>query len=452
MGIKTILIANRGEIARRIARTCRTRGLRVVAVYSEADQDMPFVREADVAVSIGPPPVAQSYLNMDAIIQTAKQTGADAIHPGYGLLSENATFARKVEEAGLVFIGPRPDVIDRMGDKVTARRTMAEAGVPVVPGTERGIDGEEEALAEAERIGYPVMIKASAGGGGIGMQVCRTPDELKKALPSVQAKAKAYFGDSAVFLERLIERPRHVEVQVAADSQGYTVHLFERECSVQRRNQKVVEECLSPSIRPETRERLYDAAVRAAEAVGYTGVGTVEFLVDEQERIYFLEMNTRLQVEHPVTEMVTGQDLVDWQLDIAEGKPLPLRQHEIKARGHAVEYRIYAEDPTTFLPSPGKIRSMTLPEGEGIRVDAGVEPGNEVTPFYDPMIAKLIVSGPTRETVLEKSRAVLEEFRVEGIRTNLPLLRALLDHPDFADGRYDTQLLQHFRVDGGVRR
>ncbi|WP_212775158.1 acetyl-CoA carboxylase biotin carboxylase subunit [Polycladomyces abyssicola] len=450
--MKTILIANRGEIARRIARTCRTRGLRVVAVYSEADKDMPFVREADVAVSIGPPPVAQSYLNMDAIIQTAKQTGADAIHPGYGLLSENATFARKVEEAGLVFIGPRPAVIERMGDKVTARRTMAEAGVPVVPGTERGISGEEEALAEAERIGYPVMIKASAGGGGIGMQVCRTPDELKKALPSVQAKAKAYFGDSAVFLERLIERPRHVEVQVAADSQGHTVHLFERECSVQRRNQKVVEECLSPSVRPETRERLYDAAVRAAEAVGYTGVGTVEFLVDEQERIYFLEMNTRLQVEHPVTEMVTGQDLVDWQLDIAEGKPLPLRQHEIKARGHAVEYRIYAEDPTTFLPSPGKIRSMTVPEGEGIRVDAGVEAGNEVTPFYDPMIAKLIVSGPTREMVLEKSRAVLEEFRVEGIRTNLPLLRALLDHPDFADGRYDTQLLQYFRVDGGVRR
>ncbi|MBN2908382.1 acetyl-CoA carboxylase biotin carboxylase subunit [Polycladomyces sp. WAk] len=450
--MKTILIANRGEIARRIARTCRARGIRVVAVYSEADQDMPFVREADVAVAIGPPPVAQSYLNIDAIIQAAKKTGADAIHPGYGLLSENATFARKVEEAGLVLIGPRPDVIERMGDKVTARRTMAEAGVPVVPGTEGGVSGEEEALAEAERIGYPVMIKASAGGGGIGMQVCRTPDELKKAFATVQAKAKAYFGDSAVFLERLIERPRHVEVQVAADSQGNTVHLFERECSVQRRNQKVVEECLSPSIRPETRERLSDAAVRAAKAVGYTGVGTVEFLVDEQERIYFLEMNTRLQVEHPVTEMVTGQDLVDWQLDIAEGKPLPLRQQEIKARGHAVEYRIYAEDPTTFLPSPGTIHAMTVPEGEGIRVDAGVEAGNVVTPFYDPMIAKLIVGGPTRETVLEKSRAALEMFRVEGIRTNLPLLRALLDHPEFVEGRYDTQLLQHFQMDGGIRR
>jgi acetyl-CoA carboxylase biotin carboxylase subunit len=434
MGIKTILIANRGEIARRITRTCRARGFRVVAVHSEADKDMPFVREADVAIAIGPPPVAQSYLNIDAIIQAAKQTGADAIHPGYGLLSENATFARKVQEAGLMFIGPRPDVIERMGDKVTARRTMAKAGVPVVPGTEGGIKGEEEALAEAERIGYPVMIKASAGGGGIGMQVCRTPDDIKKALPTVQAKAKAYFGDSAVFLERLIERPRHVEVQVAADAQGNTVHLFERECSVQRRNQKMVEECLSPSIRPETRERLCDAAVRAAEAVGYTGVGTVEFLVDEQERIYFLEMNTRLQVEHPVTEMVTGQDLVDWQLDIAEGKPLPLRQQEIKARGHAVEYRIYAE------------------EGEGIRVDAGVEAGNMVTPFYDPMIAKLIVSGPTRETVLEKSRAALEQFQVEGIRTNLPLLRALLDHPEFVDGQYDTHLLQYFRLDGGVRR
>ncbi|MDN4594951.1 acetyl-CoA carboxylase biotin carboxylase subunit [Polycladomyces subterraneus] len=450
--MQTILIANRGEIARRIARTCRARGFRVVAVYSEADQDMPFVREADVAIAIGPPPVAQSYLNIDAIIQAAKQSGADAIHPGYGLLSENATFARKVQAAGLVFIGPRPEVIERMGDKVTARRTMEEAGVPVVPGTEGGISGEEEALAEAGRIGYPVMIKASAGGGGIGMQVCRTPDELKKALPIVQSKAKAYFGDSAVFLERLIERPRHVEVQVAADSQGNTVHLFERECSVQRRNQKVVEESLSPSIRPETRERLYEAAVRAAEAVGYTGVGTVEFLVDEQERIYFLEMNTRLQVEHPVTEMVTGQDLVDWQLDIAEGKPLPLRQHEIKARGHAVEYRIYAEDPTTFLPSPGTIHAITVPEGEGIRVDAGVEAGNQVTPFYDPMIAKLIVSGPTRETVLEKSRAALEQFQVEGIRTNLPLLRALLDHPEFVDGQYDTQLLQHFRVDGGVKR
>lgn len=452
MGIKTILIANRGEIARRIIRTCRKRGLRTVAVHSEADKDLPFVREADEAILIGPPPVAQSYLNMDVIIQAAKRTGADAIHPGYGLLSENATFARKVEAAGLVFVGPRPDVIERMGDKVTARRTMVEAGVPVVPGTEEGISGEEEALAEAARIGYPVMIKASAGGGGIGMQVCQTPDELKKALSTVQAKAKAYFGDSSVFLERLIERPRHVEVQVAADSHGHTVHLFERECSIQRRNQKVVEECLSPSVRFETRERLYWMAVRAAEAVGYTGVGTVEFLVDEQERIYFLEMNTRLQVEHPVTEMVTGQDLVDWQLDIAEGNPLPLGQHQITAQGHAVEYRIYAEDPNNFLPSPGTICSMTVPEGEGIRVDIGVEAGNAVTPFYDPMIAKLIVGGPTREAVLEKSRAALEGFRVEGIRTNLPLLRALLDHPDFAGGRYDTHLLQHFRVDGGVKR
>ncbi|WP_108026161.1 acetyl-CoA carboxylase biotin carboxylase subunit [Melghirimyces profundicolus] len=438
--MQKLLIANRGEIARRIIRTCRERGIRTVAVHSEADKGLPFVREADEAVLIGPPPVARSYLNADAILKAAADTGADAVHPGYGLLSENADFARKVKEAGLTFVGPAPEVIARMGDKVTARRTMEEAGVPVVPGTE-DLRDPEEAVREAVKIGWPVMMKASAGGGGIGMQVLRGEEELKKAFPSAQGRAKAYFGDDTLFMERFIESPRHVEVQVFADHRGKTVHLFERECSVQRRNQKVVEESPSPSIRPGTRESLCKAAVRAAKAVGYTGAGTVEFLVDPEENFYFLEMNTRLQVEHPVTEMVTGLDLVALQLDVAEGKDLALDQDQIRMTGHALEYRVYAEDPERFLPSPGTLEAFSPPEGEGIRVDAGVEAGSQVAPYYDPMIAKCIVHADSREQALARSRKALAAFEVSGIKSNLPLLINILDQPEFIRGRYDTTLL-----------
>lgn len=442
MEIKKVLIANRGEIARRIIRTCRERGIRVVAVYSDADKSLPFVNEADEAVPIGPPPVAQSYLNMEAIVAAAVQTGADAIHPGYGLLSENAAFARKVEAAGIRFIGPTPEVIAAMGDKVTARRQMAAAGVPTVPGTQNGVLQVEEALAAAKEIGYPVMLKASAGGGGIGMVVCRSDDELTKAFPTAQGRAKAYFGDGTLFLEKYIEQPRHVEVQIAADKQR-TIHLFERECSIQRRNQKVIEESLSPSIAETTRSRLYEAGMQAARAVGYTGVGTVEFLVDADEQIYFLEMNTRLQVEHPVTEAITGLDLVALQLDLAVEQSLPFVQEGIKAAGHAIEYRIYAEDPTTFMPSPGKIEVFSAPRGEGIRVDSGVEAGNEVSPFYDPMIAKLVVSGATRDEALLRSRKALASFQIEGIRTNLPLLQAVTNDPQFVAGKYNTHYLMN---------
>lgn len=435
-----ILIANRGEIACRIMRACHQQGLRTVAVYSDADQDAPFVKMANESVRIGPPPVAQSYLNMDAILEVARTTGADAIHPGYGLLSENATFAEKVIQQGLKWIGPKPDVIAKMGDKVMARSLMEKAGVPVVPGTD-GLSSLEEALQAAEQIGYPVMIKASAGGGGIGMLVCRNEEELQKGYQSVKGRAKAYFGDDTLFMEKWVETSRHVEVQIAGDESGNVIHLYERECSVQRRNQKVIEECPSPSIKPETRERLTEAAVRAAKSVGYTGVGTVEFLVGPDDAFYFLEMNTRLQVEHPVTEEVTGVDLVKMQLDLARGNSLSLNQGKIKSQGHAIEYRIYAEDPQTFYPSPGTLTRFDIPKGMGIRVDSGVEEGFTVSPFYDPMIAKLVVSGSSRKEVLERSIDALQRFKIEGIKTNIPLLLQVLQHPDFVQGVYNTGLL-----------
>jgi acetyl-CoA carboxylase biotin carboxylase subunit len=441
MGIRTLLIANRGEIARRIARTARQRGMRVVAVCSEADQELPFVREADDAHIIGPPPVAQSYLNIDAILEAAKKSGADAIHPGYGLLSENATFAERVLDAGLIFVGPSPEVIADMGDKVTARRLMETAGVPVVPGTPGGVHSLEEAQEAAGAIGYPVMLKASAGGGGIGMHHVQSADALSQVFESAANRAQAYFGDSTLFLEKWIDAPRHVEVQILADREGRVVHLGERECSIQRRNQKVIEESPSPSIRVDTRERLCAAAVRAAAAVGYTGAGTVEFLVDAAEQFYFLEMNTRLQVEHPVTEMVTGLDLVALQLDVAEGKPLPFTQEEVKCDGHAIEYRIYAEDPDRFLPSPGTITHLTWPQGQGIRIDAGVEAGDTVAPFYDPMIAKCIIVGKDREEALSRSKDALSRVEIKGIKQNVPLLLRMLDHPKFIAGRYDTTIL-----------
>jgi acetyl-CoA carboxylase biotin carboxylase subunit len=444
MSIRKLLVANRGEIACRIMRTCRKRGVKTVAVFSEADQELPFVKMADEAVPIGPPPVAQSYLNAEAILKAAKATKADSIHPGYGFLSENASFADQVLKAGLSWIGPKPSTIAQMGDKVTARQTMIEAGVPVVPGS-GALSSAEEAVRLAQEWGYPVMIKASAGGGGIGMHVCRGEEELRSVFSSAKQKAQAYFGDGKLFMEKWLPRARHVEVQIAADAFGNVVHLYERECSVQRRNQKVIEESRSPSIKEETRQKLYDAAIRAARAVDYLGVGTVEFLVDESEQFYFLEMNTRLQVEHPVTEAVTGFDLVSWQLDVAEAKPIELKQEEIPLRGHAIEFRIYAEDPVRFYPSPGKLTAFQIPAGEGVRVDAGVEEGNIVSPFYDPMIAKCIVSGCNREEALNRSRFALEHFQVEGINTNLPLLLRILEDPDFVRGHYHTQLIENLK-------
>ncbi|MBN6185954.1 acetyl-CoA carboxylase biotin carboxylase subunit [Aneurinibacillus sp. BA2021] len=443
--MNTVLIANRGEIARRIIRTCKAKGIRTIAVHSEADAAMPFVREADVAHLIGPPPVAQSYLNMEAILAAAKEHGADAIHPGYGLLSENGRFARRCAEEGLIFIGPKADVMEEMGDKIRARSKMIEAGVPVVPGYNGNIPDAEEACRIAGEIGYPVMLKASAGGGGIGMQVCQNDEELSKAFQSAKGRAKAYFGNDDMFIEKYIDSPHHIEVQVAGDEHGTIVHLFERECSVQRRHQKVIEESPSPFLDEITRKQICEAAVQAAKAVAYTGVGTVEFIMNGEKEFFFLEMNTRLQVEHPVTEAVTGLDLVELQLAIAEGKALPFAQDEAMQRGHAIELRIYAEDPVTFMPSPGTISRYEQPEGDGIRVDDAVESGSTITPFYDPMIGKLIVYGTSRAEAINKARAAVAAYTIEGIKTNLPMLAEVLHDETFESGVYTTQFLQQMK-------
>lgn len=444
MIIQKILIANRGEIARRVIRTCKARGISTVAVFSEADRDMPFVREADERLLIGPPPVAQSYLNIEEILKAAKQTGAQAIHPGYGLLSENSVFARRCEEEGIIFLGPNPKVIQSMGDKIEARKIMESAGVPVVPGYSGNIASVEEACEMAVQIGYPVMLKASAGGGGIGMQLCYTGGEIKKAFQSARGRAKAYFGSDAMFIEKYIEQPHHVEVQIAGDTHGRIIHLLERECSVQRRHQKVIEESPSPFLDPQTREAICQAAIQAAQAVSYTGVGTVEFIMGADKAFYFLEMNTRLQVEHPVTEEITGIDLVGMQIDIAEGKPLPVEQEEIVARAHAIELRIYAEDPKTFLPSPGKIVTYQMPTMANLRIDDGVEEGSQITPFYDPMIAKVILSGKTREEAIDHALNVLQRIKIEGIKTNVPMLEQVLGHERFQKGDYNTTFVQTY--------
>ncbi|NGQ93696.1 acetyl-CoA carboxylase biotin carboxylase subunit [Brevibacillus sp. SYP-B805] len=443
--MRKVLIANRGEIARRIIRTCRAEGIVTVAVHSEADRAMPFVREADEAVCIGPPPVPQSYLNIDAIIGAAVSTGADAIHPGYGLLSENADFARRCREAGLLFIGPAPEVIARMGDKVTARQIMREAGVPVVPGFEGRMETPEEAVQQASEMGYPVMLKASAGGGGIGMQVVQNDDELRQAFLSAKGRAKAYFGNDTMFLEKYVQNPHHIEVQIVGDEHGRILHLLERECSIQRRHQKVLEESPSPFLDEATREKICAAAVACARAVGYTGVGTVEFIMDEQKNFYFLEMNTRLQVEHPVTEEMTGLDLVALQLAVARGEALRMQQSDVKALRHALELRVYAEDPVTFLPSPGTIAEYQPPRMEHVRIDDAVEAGTQVTPFYDPMIAKVIVSGATREETVQRAIAAMEQFRLTGIKTNIPFLLEVLRDDNFQQGIYTTQFVQNRR-------
>ena len=444
--LESVLVANRGEIARRVIATARRLGIRSVAVYSEADAGLPFVREADEAVLIGPPPPAQSYLDAGAILAAARQTAAAAIHPGYGFLSENATFARQVQAEGLTWVGPTPEAIGQMGDKINARNLMHRAGVPVALGSTEPVTGPSAALAEAERIGYPVMVKAAAGGGGIGMSAAAGPEELQTAFETARTRAERFFGSPSILLERFIERARHVEVQIMGLADGRVVALGERDCSVQRRHQKVAEETPSPGVSPEVRERLLAAGVRAGEAVAYRGAGTVEFLLDvRKQEFVFLEMNTRLQVEHPVTELVTGIDLVEQQFLIAAGEPVGFDPLGVAPEGHALEFRVYAEDPVRFLPSPGAITEWEQPAGPGIRVDAGYEAGNTVTPFYDPLLAKLCVHGGTRDEALGRAREAVAAFRLAGPKTNLPFHADLLANEPFVSGDYDTSVVAGLR-------
>lgn len=438
---KKILIANRGEIAVRVIRACKEMGISTICVYSEADSEAPHVTLADEAYLIGGSRVAESYLNIDKILEVARLTEADAIHPGYGLLSENAEFARRCEEGGLVFIGPSPEVISKMGSKIESRKAMEEAGVPVVPGINYPLADAEEAVEVADRIGYPVMLKASAGGGGIGMQVVCNGDEIHKAFEGNQKRATDFFGDGAMYVEKFVENPRHIEIQILADGIGNTVYLWERECSIQRRHQKVVEEAPSSFLTEATRRRMGEAAVKAAQAIGYKNAGTIEFLVDDNQNFYFLEMNTRLQVEHPVTEEITGLDLVKEQLQIAAGESLNFTQEDVKREGHAIEVRIYAEDPKTFFPSPGKITKLELPKGIGVRHELAIHSQSVVTPFYDPMIAKLVVRGSDRNEAIDLLQDALANYKVEGIKTNIPMLQEVAAHHAFRSGDTTTNFV-----------
>ena len=452
MGLfRKILIANRGEIAVRVIRAAREMGIRTVAVYSDADEQSLHVRLADEAVHIGPAPATKSYLNVAAILEAARQSGAEAVHPGYGFLAENAAFARAVEAAGLVFIGPSPDCIELMGNKARARQTASAAGVPVIPGSRGPVQHVDEALDAADWVGYPVMIKAAAGGGGRGIRVAENPEQLKLLLPVAQQEAQAAFGDGAVYLERLILYARHVEVQVLGDG-NRVVHLYERDCSLQRRRQKLVEEALSPALDPALRGEMAAAAVRLAEAVGYSGAGTVEFLLDPSERrFYFIEMNTRIQVEHPVTEVLTGIDLVQEQIRIAAGRRLGFHQDQIHPKGWAMEFRINAEDPANhFLPSPGVVRSLEVPGGPWVRLDSAMYPGCPVPPFYDSLLAKLVVWGASREEAIQRARRALGELRIEGVKTTKEMLARLLEEERFLAGDYHTGYLESWLSKTGV--
>jgi len=443
--IGRLLIANRGEIALRIIRACNELGIGTVAVYSEADRLEPHARAADQAVCLGPPPAADSYLRIAAVIEAALATGADAIHPGYGFLAENPQFAEACADAGLVFVGPTPDAMRRMGSKIGARQLMADAGVPVVPGATPSDQSDAAFAACATQVGYPVLIKASAGGGGKGMRTAAHAGELREALASARHEARAAFGDDTLYLERLIAHARHIEVQLLADHHGGIVHLFERDCSTQRRHQKIIEESPSPALTPALRAAMGEAAVAAARAVGYRNAGTIEFLLEgtgEGAHFYFLEMNTRLQVEHPVSEAIAGVDLVHAQLRVASGLALPWTQADLRARGHAIECRIYAEDPASgFLPQAGRIERWRAPCRPGVRIDAGVETGSDVSVFYDPMLAKLIVHAETRDAAIARCRAALAEFVVLGIATNIGFLMRVLDHEAFRNGTLDTGFL-----------
>jgi acetyl-CoA carboxylase, biotin carboxylase subunit len=448
---RKVLVANRGEIAVRVMRTCREMGIRTVAVYSEADRAALHVRRADEAYLIGPPPARESYLVIEKILDVAKRAGVDAIHPGYGFLSENEEFAAACQQAGVVFIGPPATAIRDMGDKTTARARMTAAGVPVVPGRAgaggRGFATVEEALAAARAIGFPVMLKASAGGGGKGMRLVDGEAKFASAWQGAQREAKSAFGDDAIYLEKAVVQPHHVEVQVFADTQGHVLHLGERDCSVQRRHQKVIEETPSPIVDEQLRARMGEVAVKAARAVGYVGAGTIEFLVDQDRSFYFLEMNTRLQVEHPITELCTGLDLVRLQLQVAQGQPLGLEQEQVVRRGAAIECRIYAEDPVRFFPSPGRITRLEAPAGPSVRDDSGVYPGAEISIYYDPLISKLATWAETRAQALDRMLRALSEYVIRGIKTNIPFHRRVLRHAAFRRGEYDTSFIERYKAE-----
>ena len=444
--ISKILVANRGEIALRIMRTAREMGIQVVAVYSEADRKSPHVQFADEAYCIGAPPSTESYLKMDKIIDVAKKSGAEAIHPGYGFLSENETFAQKVEDEGLIFIGPSPDSIATMGDKLSAKAAVAEFGVPLVPGTANPIMDLSDAKHVCEKIGYPILIKASAGGGGKGMRIVDKESHLEEQMERAISEATSSFGDGSVFIEKYVTKPRHIEFQVFGDKHGNVIHLFERECSIQRRHQKVVEEAPSSILSAEKREAMGEAAINVAKACKYYGAGTVEFILDDKLNFYFLEMNTRLQVEHPVTEAITGLDLVKLQIRIAEGEKLPFTQEQIKRYGHAIEVRVYAEDPANnFLPDIGTLQVYKRPQGHGIRVDDGFEQGMEIPFYYDPMIAKLICHAEDREAAINKMIRAIDEYEIIGLETTLGFCRFVMNHEAFRSGNFDTKFVEeHF--------
>lgn len=441
--IKKILVANRGEIAIRVMRTCREMDIQSVAVFSEADRDSMHVRFADEAYCIGPAPSAESYLVIDNIIEVAKKSKADAIHPGYGFLSENAEFANRCKQEGIIFIGPSAYAINTMGDKITARKKMLDAGVPVVPGTSEPIEDLEKAVGVIKEIGLPVMIKASAGGGGKGMRLIHNEDEIISGVNAARSEAMAAFGNDAVYIEKYINSPHHIEFQILADKHGNCIHLFERECSVQRRHQKVVEETPSPIMTPEVREEMGRYATAAAKAVNYASAGTIEFIVDDDLNYYFLEMNTRLQVEHPITERVVGVDLVKEQINIANNLPLRYKQEDLKQNGNAIEVRIYAEDPdNNFMPSPGQVKHITEPLGLGVRHDGYVYEGYTIPMDYDPMISKLIVWAPTRSEAIDRMKRALYAYKITGIKTSIPFLSRIMNVPDFVKGRYNTHFIQ----------
>lgn len=445
MAIKKFLVANRGEISLRIMRTAREMGIKTVAVYSEADRASPHVQYADEAVCLGPPPSAQSYLLADKLIEIAKDLNADAIHPGYGFLSENASFARKVQEAGLIFIGPSAESMEMMGDKLAARKAVTQYDVPMIPGTKEAISDLAIAKATALEIGYPVLIKASAGGGGKGMRIVETEEDLEAQMKRAVSEAESAFGDGRVFLEKYFTAPRHIEIQILGDQQGNLVHLFERECSIQRRHQKVIEEAPSSILTDERRKAMGDTALKVAKACNYYSAGTVEFIVDENMDFYFLEINTRLQVEHPVTEMITGKDLVREQILIAEGKPLSFSQQDLTIHGHSIEIRIYAENPKNdFLPDTGKLTTYKRPQGPGIRVDDGFEEGMDIPIYYDPLIGKLIVHDQTRAAAIDRMIRAIEEFQITGVENTLGFCKFAMKHPAFRSGEFHTGFIDQY--------
>ncbi len=442
--IRKVLVANRGEIAVRVMRSCREMGIRSVAIFSEADRTAMHVRYADEAYCVGPATSAESYLNIEKILEVAKASKADAIHPGYGFLSENAHFAEEVDKAGIIFIGPSVHAINTMGDKLTARQLMIESGVPVVPGTKENINDTERLKTIAAEIGYPVMLKASAGGGGKGMRLVRHEKDLVNAYDMAKSEARSAFGNDAVYIEKYIESPHHIEFQIMGDKHGNYVHLFERECSVQRRHQKVIEETPSPLMTQELRNRMGEQAIAAAKSVDYVGAGTIEFLVDNNHNFYFLEMNTRLQVEHPITERTTGVDLVKAQINVANGLPLAFKQEDLRQNGHAIECRIYAEDhKNNFMPCPGVVKNITEPMGLGMRTDGYVYEGYEIPYHYDPMISKLISWAPTRQEAIERMKRALYEYKITGVKTSIPFVARIMEAKDFVEGNYDTHFIEN---------